>query len=419
MDGFSAEAEFIDPGRLVSDSGMEKARTTENHSRFGEVVGFLVRGLRDSKEDTRVRATMRLIPIAKSGCLADNESLEIANALWGRCDPILDGLSAASMPDWVYFILPYLKREQVEESFRSRWLTGTSDSQDNLPYAGMAVCQVGLAMNASQDQGLSLALSSEEQKHLTECVLRIADALYEGTWHSEGVSPRAIIDGVRDVATRVEMTEEFAEDLFQKIESMTNLQNPSGRERLLASFFNVDDLRKAFKYAVMPGLLKALPARFDDIVSKIRVGMASDDELEVYRAMQALDSWLVESADGSLSALPAPSDLVHEIGVMIATRRKAALTSALGSARRIFNKGTQEQREIVGQLVLQGLNYLADELRYERGPGDEVPMLRLLSIQLVAAMAKCGFCGEPALTRWLEMGRNDPLPEVRNAVEQF
>ena len=191
------------------------------------------------------------------------------------------------------------------------------------------------------------------------------------------------------------------------------------RERLLASFFNVDDLRKAFKYAVMPGLLKALPARFDDIVSKIRVGMASDDELEVYRAMQALDSWLVESADGSLSALPAPSDLVHEIGVMIATRRKAALTSALGSARRIFNKGTQEQREIVGQLVLQGLNYLADELRYERGPGDEVPMLRLLSIQLVAAMAKCGFCGEPALTRWLEMGRNDPLPEVRNAVEQF
>ena len=187
----------------------------------------------------------------------------------------------------------------------------------------------------------------------------------------------------------------------------------------MAAFFDVDDLRKAFKYAVMPGLLNSLPARFDDIVSKIRVGMASDDELEVYRAMQALDSWLVESADGSLSALPAPSDLVHEIGVMIATRRKAALTSALGSARRIFNNGTQEHRDTVGQLALQGLNYLAAELRYERGSGDEVPTHRLLSIQLVAAMAKCGFGDEPAVTRWLEIGRNDPLPEVRSALEQF
>ena len=426
MDGFSVEAEFIDPGRLVSDSGMVKARTTENHSKFGEVVGFLLRGLRDSNEDTRVRAIMRLLPIAKSGCLADNQSLEIGDALWGSCNPILDGLSATSMPDWVYFILPHLKREQVEESFRSRWLTSTSASEDNLPYAGMAICQVGLAMNASQDQGLSLALSSEEQKHLTECVLRIADALYEGTWHSEGVSLEAIINGVRAVVPRVELTEEFAEDVFQKVESMTNLQNTSGRERLMAAFFDMDDLRKAFKYAVMPGLLKSLPARFDDIVSKIRVGMASDDELEVYRAMQALDSWLVESADGLLSGLSPPSDLVYEIGVVIATRRKAALTSALGSARRIFNNGTQEHRETVGQLALQGLNYLADELRYERrhpvglqsrrGAGDDVPTLRLLCVQLAAAMAKRGFGCETTVTHWLEISRIDPLPEVRNAV---
>ena len=112
---------------------------------------------------------------------------------------------------------------------------------------------------------------------------------------------------------------------------------------------------------------------------------------------------------------------------MIATRRKAALTSALRSAKWIFNEGTQEHRKIVGQLALQGLNYLADELNYERIPADElqngrgpsgdVPTLRLLCVQLAAAMAQCGFGCEPAVTRWLEISRNDPLPEVRNAVE--
>ena len=119
------------------------------------------------------------------------------------------------------------------------------------------------------------------------------------------------------------MTEEVAEDVFQKIELMTNVQERSAREGFLASFFNVDELSTAFKYAVLPRLADALPSRFDDIVSHVRIGLASDDESEVHRAMRALESWLAESVDGSRARVPPPNDLVHEIGVVIATRRKA------------------------------------------------------------------------------------------------
>ena len=36
---------------------------------------------------------------------------------------------------------------------------------------------------------------------------------------------------------------------------------------------------------------------------------------------------------------------------------------------------------------------------------------------LAAAMAKDGLHQHPAVARWLEMAREDPLPEVRNAVK--
>ena len=43
-------------------------------------------------------------------------------------------------------------------------------------------------------------------------------------------------------------------------------------------------------------------------------------------------------------------------------------------------------------------------------------MQRLFCAQLAAAMAKDGLHQHPAVVHWLEIAREDPLPEVRNAV---
>ena len=188
LDGFSADREFIDPGRLVSDIDLPTYRTTDNDGRLGEIVRFLVRGLKDGDEETRGRATMRFFPLAKSGCLTDSESSEIADALWGSGDPIHDRSDAVHHLDWVYFVLPEMKHGQAEQSFRNMWLTASSERLEALAYAGMSVAQVGAAIEASQRHGFSLALSDEEQERLIACVLQIADALCEGAWHSQGVA---------------------------------------------------------------------------------------------------------------------------------------------------------------------------------------------------------------------------------------
>ncbi len=427
MEGFSAGREFVDPGRLVSDFCIEGSRTKENHFKFDEVVGHLVRALNDDDKDVRAQAVMRLVPMAESACLTESESLEIANALWGNRDPIHESPNGDFIPHWVYFILPSLKFEEVDTSFRRRWLTDTGNSQGDLAYSGMVICQVGLAIDASRDQGFPFALSSDEEDHLTECVMRIVDGLIVGTWHSQGVNPSSIIDGMRAVITNIKLAEDVAEDIFLKSEHMTSMQN-NGRlgGSLLGARF-VHDLMTAVKYAVVPGLLKALPDRFDDIVSQLRTGMASSDESEVHRAMWALDSWMVESARGLLSDTPPPSDLIREIGTTIATRRKAALPNALISAKLIFEEGSEDFQEMIGRWVVRGLDSLASELIYERIHademgnrsefGDDLPTLRLLCVQLAVAMKESELGRESAVARWLEMGSNDPLPEVRNALE--
>ena len=65
--------------------------------------------------------------------------------------------------------------------------------------------------------------------------------------------------------------------------------------------------------------------------------------------------------------------------------------------------------------ILEGLDYLAEELRYDGAHDDsEVPNLRWRCAQLASSMARAGFSGESVAGRWVEFASTDPFPEVRN-----
>ena len=71
---------------------------------------------------------------------------------------------------------------------------------------------------------------------------------------------------------------------------------------------------------------------------------------------------------------------------------------------------------IILSSALEGLDYLAEELRYEREHDNEIPNLRWRCAQLASSMSKAGLECRPEVIRWLELASNDPFPEVRYAM---
>ena len=227
-------------------------------------------------------------------------------------------------------------------------------------------------------------------------------------------SQRQATSGIRSILAKIEMPVDIATDLYEKAESMRDV---------IVRQSNMDEISEArtvFAYVVIPGLIKALPERAKDISGWIRLGIASDDDLQVSQSMITLQSWMSAAASDANSITPPPEDLVREIGLVIATRRKVALQSALSIANWIFESGDTKYQEAISRSVLQGLSYLAEGLRYDRRNHDyndeDIPLLRLRCAQLAKSMAQKGYADSPAISQWLEIAGDDPLPEVRYAV---
>ena len=170
-------------------------------------------------------------------------------------------------------------------------------------------------------------------------------------------------------------------------------------------------------YQLIGGLAKILPNRRDDLVMIMRMGLVTDHVDFAAHAAVGLFEWLRASTGSSSQLQPPPDDLVREIGITIATRRKGMLDQALQIADLIFADGSPSQKETIQELAIQGLGYLMEELRYDR-QGDrnieefDVPGLRWRCAQLAVTLSRTGL-EAPVVARWLEAIGDDPLPEVR------
>ena len=135
-------------------------------------------------------------------------------------------------------------------------------------------------------------------------------------------------------------------------------------------------------------------------------------------AVSGIHQWLEAASDPGSKVPQPPDDLVREIGIAIASRRNTVIVAALQLATWIFENGQKSHKVAIQQLVEDGLRYLAQELRYDREHENpyEVPIKRLNCAELAAAIAKYRLDESPAAARWLEIARDDPLPEVRDAV---
>ena len=338
--------------------------------------------------------------------VGDEKSL-VAHALWG--DDYNDHRnlpSGTDLFDWAFLVSPEPVPGIAEQRFRRKWLNTEVSLEENPRHIESVLWQVGHAIANLKFYKRSLTFSDQEQDYLATLIARwierpmpISRGLNVRTiiFQERKDSMRQAISGLGYVLLEIYLSESIAEKLYDQVQRLSESDTPA--------------------HSLSVGLIKSLPTRFDDIVSSMRKALMSDDRDLVRNATTGLRFWLRFANDPAAGFQPPPVDLVREIGVIIAARRKMVLDQALGIAKWIFTDGDPGQRDAIGKLASQGLGYLAQELRYDRShdPDIDVPLLRWGCVHLALAMDAQGFDTDAAVARWVENAETDPLPEVRHA----
>ena len=416
MDGFRAgiagddgerpfENQYPDPCEVLDRSTVKKLVTDSyDEAKWKKVIRYIMRGLRSGGEARR-RAASRVGWLLDHHPGTEGEQSEIAMALWGEDHSSDERLPAGTdIYDWAFSVLPEPELGLAERRFRAKWLSPDLDDESAPPKPDTILWHVGSAIGNLKIHGKPLLLSKAEQSYLEDVVRQWAQATLSGSLRFVETSAsdmiRNAIFGLAYVLLEIQISEAVANSVYEKVQDLNESEFPAR--------------------AVLVGLLKALPERFEDIAQSIRMGLAADDEQTAKNAAAALEFWLHVRRDSEVGLSSPPIDIVREIGVIITTRRRAALSEALRIARWVYEEGSSEHRSAIGSLAAQGLGYLKGELQYDvdNEVDSRVPLLRLACVQLAIAMAENGFDSDPAVVHWIESAENDPLPEIRYAKNQ-
>ena len=374
------------------------------------VVNSIALGLKHGGE-ARQRAARRLGWLAEANILKDEYFTRIALSLWG--DQYLENNNLPTntgLHEWAFLLLPEPQSGIAESRFRGKWLNPESRSETDLSHTQEVLFQVGSALCNLQIHKYSFTLSSKDRTFLNDVVSAwskepIPDHLLNREpdapsffYYQDDEKLDQVIDGLSYVLLEIELSETIANKLMRKVQELNHLKVPS-RE-------------------LYPGLVKVNPNLFQKIVDETRIALVSEDKHTARNAFEALQFWL-RTALERLSDLAFPTiDLVREIGIIVATRRKVALANALRLAEWIYRKGDSNHKEAIQEFLVEGLGFLSQELRYNKKHEEEidVPLLRFRCASLAVAMSKNGCEDDPTILQWLQDAENDPLPEVRFCV---
>ena len=415
LDGFgTAETWYhVDPGEVFLNRRLAlPPRMPENDQRWREAISLLIRGLRAGGEP-RKRASIRIGLPSMCGRLTEGERTQVAAALWhpDYVDP--DGLPReTSLYDWTFLQLPEPSTGLAAQRFRRKWLdrsilqrsTPRGNQQSySFPYSpdpddlNGIIFQIGLALTELKRQDHALTFSTEETEMLNQFVDEWCNMTIPSPFpgSSKWAPTQYAVFGLGPILSEVRMSDYTATKIYDKIEELHESKIPA--------------------YQLIHGLTKILPDRRDELIMLMRMGLVADDADFAAHAAAGLFDWLRATTDLSLQS--PPDDLIREIGVTIATRRKGMLDEALQIAGWIFVEGSPSQKDTIQELAIQGLDYLAEELRYDRQDDHtvdeiDVPRLRWRWAQLAVTLSQTGI-DIPVVARWLEEIGDDPLPEVR------
>ena len=428
IDGFHSEwSWYPDPGQMVSEEELPH-RSAGNDVRWQAIVDRIIRGL-NAEGMARERAARRLVVVALSGQLTEGESARLAKALWSGSHEDAQQLPRDTpVFEFAFMLLPEPRVGLARERFGRKWLcgdigdvsltgllgpgtsVGLSGAYTNPKKADDILWQVGLSIPFLRRHGGKLRLTAEEGKYLAAVIERwtdtgtnVVDTVFGMFHHQRMQSLRSACRGLSWILTEMNIPTALAARLYDKVHELNGMG--------------------VLAYSMLPGIANTLPDRIEEIALLMSAGMMSDDRETAQNVVVTLHRWMIWAAELERGMIPVPERLVRDIGISIAARRQAVVAQALDCVKWIFQQGGDEQTEIIRELAIEGLRHLAEELRYNRENaaegGLDVPLVRWRCIQFARVLAQGGWDGEPAVRRWLEIGRDDPLPEVRHVADRW
>ena len=312
-------------------------------------------------------------------------------------------------------LLPEIEPGQANQSFRNKWLdTNLVDPLTDDAYSMEMLGQIGSVLADLQSSGMEFPLSNEESELIGQNLLRLVRRYSQDSVTTISSDQQGVIRNLGAISAAISMSEQLANELFNETTNLVERVLPP-RGSSLRQFLQFSySFGTSIGYGVILCLAKALPNQMGTIETWLTTALASSDDDKVRSAMKTVRDWV---STPNMDLPTVPDSLLREIGAIIASRRRDALSDALWCAVSIFNRGTEQQREVISLFAHHGLFYLAEEMQYVIHPFDEdVPTIRLLCVQLAASMFKNGYESLAGVQVWLYIGRSDPFPEVRNEV---
>jgi hypothetical protein len=183
-------------------------------------------------------------------------------------------------------------------------------------------------------------------------------------------------------------------------------------ERLQKLFQLIDGGLVPSAIGVLPLVIRIRPEHEERAVKTIRRAIVGRSRDEVGGAVTAIENWLSLPQDTNH---PLPTSVAAQVVAAVANRRETSLGNLIWCARRLLSAGvlTNEQRSS----LVEALSDLLDETKYERvestGPSTLLlSSIRAECVKLAKQWSNLGVTDSP-IAEWMEVGRKDPLPEIR------
>jgi hypothetical protein len=432
---------WVEPFENISWEPATQVGPSVDLSKWQNSVNDLLRLAENGSPFVRTRAVQRLNRLYEIGTLSQEQSDHLAQALWSRQDPQSQLPTDTLFRRNFFLWLPEAEPGQAKERFRSwilklnypsvlidddkstGWSTGGKRVRNNLIIGELRDATVRLLPANEEINEKLIDWTPMEAEHILERVARWWDENKRDLSDPLVVQSPWVGDQFRQELSQISSL--FAEILLPRLK-----ESEESSKKVALRVLNEMDYEKFPIHVAEPMTLFIDSTRLDEVVRKLRHGLASSDAEVVKGCVDGIYLWFLQGLRGTL--VKPPEDLVQELVNLIVSRKQPGLLTALAIMATICRRLPEElnQKQMLSLSValeyLMTETELPDDLDAYRGiasrptiPLEERPEHRQSSAELAHALYRYFSNNNQYIPQvlhdWKEICGKDVFPEVRRA----